>query len=85
MDCLTFPARTEAIAAKTMSDVPASGNTKRIRQRQQHAIKNIAVVQCDGFRCLAYRDKDVWRDFQTGEELPEVKSVVSTFSVPRTE
>jgi len=64
-----------------MSDVPASGNTKRFLQRQQQAIKNVAVVQCEGFRCLAYRDNDVWRDFQTGKELPEVKGVVSTFSV----
>jgi len=45
------------------------------------AIKNIAVVQCEGFRCLAYRDGEMWRDFQTGKELPEVKSVVYTFSV----
>jgi len=66
---------------KTVSDVPASENTKRFQQRQQHAIKSVAVVQCDGFRCLAYRDQDVWRDFQTGKELPEVKGVVSTFSV----
>lgn len=50
--------------------------------KQPHAaIKNIAVVQCDGFRCLAYREEEIWRDFQTGKELPEVKSVVYTFSV----
>ena len=73
--------RTEAAVTKTMSDVPASENTKRIRQRRQHAIKNVAVVQCDGFRCLAYRDKDVWRDFHTGKELAEVKGIVSTFTV----
>jgi hypothetical protein len=31
----------------------------------------IAVqVQCDGFRCLAYRDKDgTWKDFHTGKTL----------------
>jgi hypothetical protein len=61
---------------QTMSDVPVQEN------KESHAaIKNIAVVQCDGFRCLAYRDGEIWRDFQTGKELPEIKSVVYTFSV----
>lgn len=78
---LTFSAQSKAAVTKTMSDVPAGENTKRFRQRQQHAIKNVAIVQCDGFRCLAYKDKDVWRDFQTGKELSEVKGIVSTFSV----
>lgn len=59
-----------------MSDVPVSAN------KEPHAaIKNVAVVQCEGFRCLAYRDGDTWRDFQSGKELPEVKDVVYTFSV----
>jgi hypothetical protein len=65
-----------------MSDLPSNGNTNGGRHGQQHlAIKNIAVVQCDGFRCLAYRDLSTWRDFHTGKELPEVKDVVFTFSV----
>ena len=64
-----------------MSDVPASDNKNRLSRGENSAIKNIAVVQCDGFRCLAYRDVDSWRDFQTGKELPEVKNVVFTFSV----
>ena len=59
-----------------MSDVPV-----RESKESHAAIKNVAVVQCDGFRCLAYRDEEIWRDFQTGKELPEVKSVVYTFSV----
>jgi hypothetical protein len=59
-----------------MSDVPASKN-----QDSNSATNKIAVVQCDGFRCLAYRDAEIWRDFQTGKELPEVKNVVFTFSV----
>ena len=59
-----------------MSDLPVSENKK-----PHAAIKNIAVVQCEGFRCLAYRDGKIWRDFQTGKELPEVKNVVFTFSV----
>ena len=59
-----------------MSDLPVSEN-----KDAQAAIKNIAVVQCEGFRCLAYRDGNIWRDFQTGKELPEVKSVVFTFAV----
>jgi hypothetical protein len=37
----------------------------------------IAVVQCEGFRCLACRDaRNIWRDFHTGKELPEIKEVV---------
>lgn len=60
-----------------MSNLPAS------EKKEPHAgaIKNLAVVQCDGFRCLAYRDGEMWRDFQTGKPLPEVKNVVFTFSV----
>jgi hypothetical protein len=64
-----------------MSDVPVSENKDRVEQVTNSDTKNIAVVQCEGFRCLAYREADTWRDFQTGKELPEVKSVVFTFSV----
>jgi len=36
-----------------------------------------AVVQCRGFRCLAYRDKDgKWRDVAHQEELPDVLEVL---------
>jgi hypothetical protein len=70
-----YPPNEEAVT-QTMSDLPVSEN------KETHtAIKNIAVVQCEGFRCLAYRDGKIWRDFQTGKELPEVMSVVFTFSV----
>jgi hypothetical protein len=78
---LTYPARNEATVIQTMSDVPADEKKDYMTSEPQSASKNIAVVQCDGFRCLAYRDADIWRDFQTGKELPEVKSVVFTFSV----
>jgi hypothetical protein len=66
----------EAAVIQTMSDLPVSE-----KKEPNAAIKNLAVVQCDGFRCLAYRDGEMWRDFQTGKQLPEVKSVVFTFSV----
>jgi hypothetical protein len=66
---------------QTMSDVPATKNKELVKPEQREGIKNIAVVQCEGFRCLAYRDMDVWRDFQTGKELPDVKSVVFAFTV----
>ena len=59
-----------------MSELPVS------EKKEPHAaMKNLAVVQCEGFRCLAYRDGDDWRDFQTGKVLPEVKNVVFTFAV----
>jgi hypothetical protein len=67
----------EAATVQTMSDLPVSEK----KEPHDGAIKNLAVVQCDGFRCLAYRDGEAWRDFQTGKPLPEVKSVVFTFSV----
>ena len=60
-----------------MSDLPVSEN----KEPHAAAIKNLAVVQCEGFRCLAYRDGEIWRDFQGGKPLPEVKGVVFTFSV----
>ncbi len=41
----------EKAAAHTMSDLPVSE-----KKEPNAAIKNLAVVQCDGFRCLAYRD-----------------------------
>jgi hypothetical protein len=65
-----------AAVIQTVSDIPAIE-----KKEQDPATKNIAVVQCEGFRCLAYRDGEMWRDFQTGKELPEVKSVVFSFSV----
>ena len=76
MDNSKYETPNVAAMIQTMSDVPVSEN------KESHAaIKNVAVVQCEGFRCLAYRDEKIWRDFQTGKELPEVKSVVFTFSV----
>ena len=62
-----------------MSEVPGRLK-KNIGQGQNSAIKNLAVVQCEGFRCLAYRDEDAWRDFQTGKKLSGVLSVVFTFA-----
>ena len=62
-----------------MSEVPGK-DKKNAGQGHNSAIKNLAVVQCDGFRCLAYRDEDTWRDFQTGKKLPEVLNVVFTFT-----
>jgi hypothetical protein len=65
-----------------MSDVPASENQNQALRRQP-ATKKVAVVQCEGFRCLAYRDPDgeMWRDVETGVELPSVQSVVFEFTV----
>jgi hypothetical protein len=73
--------RNETSVIPNMSDVPTTQKKKSMRQEQNSGAKNIAVVQCDGFRCLAYREADAWRDFQTGKELPEVQSVVFTFSI----
>jgi len=41
------------------------------------------VVQCAGFRCLAYLDKDgKWRDAVRNNELPEVLEVLSDMGNP---
>lgn len=65
----------EAAPVQTMSDLPVS------EKKQPHtAMKNLAVVQCEGFRCLAYRDGEIWREFQSGRPLPEVKDIVYTFA-----
>jgi len=38
------------------------------------------VVQCEGYRCLAYLDKDgKWRSAHSGKELPRVLRVLQHF------
>jgi len=64
-----------------MSDVPAGNKQFDVWRRAHSAIKNVAVVQCDGFRCLAYRDGNIWREVESGKELPGVKVIVSSFSI----
>jgi hypothetical protein len=45
------------------------------------APETIAVVQCEGFRCMARLDeKKIWRNFHTGTELPQVNAIV--FTIP---
>ena len=65
-----------------MSEVSASDNQDRDLPRNS-ATKKVAVVQCEGFRCLAYRENGtgVWRDVQSGEELPGVQSVIFEFAL----
>jgi hypothetical protein len=64
-----------------MNDVPANDSHRDLPK--QSAAKKVAVVQCEGFRCLAYRDPDteVWRDVETGAELSGVQSIVFEFAV----
>jgi hypothetical protein len=71
-----------AALTRTMNDVPASDN-RNYALPKQIATKKVAVVQCEGFRCLAYRENEagIWRDVQTGEELPCVKSIVFEFAI----
>jgi hypothetical protein len=81
MDSAAYLTRNEAAVISTVSDVSASEKKDRVNSEPSPASKSIAVVQCEHFRCLAYREGDVWYDFQTGKELPEVKNVEFTFSV----
>jgi len=64
-----------------MSDAAASPGEDHLLEARQSAVKKVAVVQCEGFRCLAYRDAEIWRDFQSGKELPGVKDVIFEFPV----
>jgi hypothetical protein len=74
-------ARNDVSAVPPMSEIPVGKKEDRLAQKQNSAERKVAVVQCEGFRCLAYRDAGIWRDFQTGKELPEVKSIVFEFPV----
>lgn len=75
---LTHSTRAGTTVTQTISEVPA---TKKggAGQEPYSAMQNIAIVQCDGFRCLAYRDANTWRDLQNGRELPAVMAVIHSF------
>lgn len=64
-----------------MSDSPASKKEDRAPRKTDSARRKVAVVQCNGFRCMAYQDNGKWHDYQTGEVLPEVLSIVLEFPV----
>ncbi len=66
-----------------MSDVPADKSAGNFDNEPDREAKTFAIVQCNGFRCLAYRDGNVWRNIDTGEELPEVKDIMDTFDRPK--
>ena len=58
------------------TEVPAP-NQRSARKVQGSKAELVAVVQCEGFRCMARKDaKNIWREFHSGKELPEVKEVV---------
>jgi hypothetical protein len=64
-----------------MSDASATPGKDHPPQVRDSTIKKVAIVQCEGFRCLAYRDAETWRDLHTGRELPEVKGIISEIPV----
>lgn len=67
--------------SKSADDVRVTMNapTSNEKTRLQSRVTNeYVLVQCDGYRCLGYRDKDgTWRSAFSNEELPEVKQVLS--------
>jgi hypothetical protein len=81
VESATSTHQNNAAVVQTMNDAPTTPDKNLTSQIRDTAIKKVAVVQCEGFRCLAYRDAEIWRDFQSGKELPEVKSVVFEFPV----
>jgi hypothetical protein len=48
----------------------------RVPQKKDDHLPPIGIpvlVQCDGFRCMAFRDKDgKWRDYFYKDQLPEI-------------
>jgi len=56
-----------------------SDNSTKEKKLAPAPTLEMAVVQCDGYRCLAFRDGKKWRDFQTGEEIKSVQDVVHVF------
>jgi len=72
-------------AAQFMSDVPGDINSGNSEKEVDREAKTFAIVQCNGFRCLAYRDGNVWRNIDTGEELREVQNIMDTFDRPKRE
>ena len=47
-------------------------------QTWQVPVGQMVMVQCEGFRCLAYRDRDgKWRDAIRNSELTAVMEVLS--------
>jgi hypothetical protein len=52
-------------------------NTKQVVQKAERTQAVPVHVQCDGFRCLAYRDKNgVWVDYHNGKPLTGTVKVV---------
>jgi hypothetical protein len=46
-------------------------------QTERPSEDRLKWVQCEGFRCLGYRDKDGnWRNSYTGEVLPKVIGIL---------
>jgi hypothetical protein len=44
------------------------------------AVGEVVLVQCDGFRCLAFRDHDgTWRDYYRKEELRGPVQLIARF------
>jgi hypothetical protein len=61
------------------ADTSAPGKARKPGGRKARSSANelVAVVQCEGFRCMARRDaNNVWRYYHSGKVLPKVKEVV---------
>jgi len=55
----------------TLNRMVSGDNKSSDAQKEETSPTVVPVqVQCEGFRCLAYRDKDgTWKDFHTGKTL----------------
>ena len=58
------------------TDIPAPEHRSDRKTKSPNG-ELVAVVQCEGFRCMARRDdNNVWREFHSGKVLPEIKEIV---------
>jgi hypothetical protein len=58
-------------------NVPQSQQPPSPPHNPKPGMKNF-IVQCEGFRCMAYKDaQGVWRSVRSDEPLPKVLRVVS--------
>ena len=60
-------------------DNPVSNNTETITRKRPASLRGKPyIVQCEGFRCMAYRDSSgKWRDFFNDDVIQGEVSIIA--------